>query len=303
MKKITLEKPLVSAIIPTYNIGKTAIECIDSIFKQDYKNLEVIVIDNGTDGTFEKAKKKYPSIKGHISKKNLGSTGGQNAGLKLTKGEYIWFIDHDNIMNKNMLSELIKVLEMDKKIAAVTPKIFLWEPRNIIWSAGGSVNMLTGINITREGPDTGQFEKVEEVDIPTANFLVRRTIIDKIGFYDNVYWLTYEDADWAARVKRAGYKIFYAPKAICYHKFPYLDKRAGKKRWLDRAFYTARNKIIFMRKNSPYWWLFALSYPAWFLLYTYQAIRYKHKHALVNFYRGMYDGFKFAFFQYTHDKN
>lgn len=292
---IKSKKPLlVSAIVPTYNIKKIAMECIDSIVKQDYPNIEIIVIDNGTDGTYKAAKKKYPQIKGYQSETNLGSTGGQNAGLKLAKGEYLWFIDHDNILNTDMLSKLVELAESDPKIGVITPKIFIWEKKDYVWSAGGSVNMLTGINITREGIDTGQFEEIEEVEIATANFLVRREAIDTVGFYDDIYWLTYEDADWCARLRKAGYKVMYHPKAICYHKFPYLDKMAGKRRWLARAYLTARNKIIFMRKNSPYWPLFALSYPAWFVLYSYQAIRYQDLKALWNFYRGMYDGFTWA---------
>lgn len=292
------KRPLVSAIVPTFNIKKTALECIDSIVRQNYHNLEIIVIDNGTDGTYLTVKKKYPHIKVYKSPKNLGSTGGMNAGLKKAKGDYLWFIDHDNILNNDMLSELLNIAESDKKIGVVHPKIYYWERKNIIWLAGGSVGMITGFNYTRGGLDKGQYDKVEEIEIAGANFLVKREVINKVGFYDNVYWVAYEDADWSARVRKTGYKIIYTPKAICYHKFPFLDKKVGKQRWLARAYLTARNKIIFMRKNSPYWSLFVLLYPAWFILYTYQAIRYFNLTALRNFYRGMFDGFKWAFFEY-----
>lgn len=285
---------MVSAVVPTFNLKETALECIDSIIAQDYPNLEIIIIDNGTDGTFITAKKKYPQIKGYQSSKNLGSTGGMNAGLKKAKGDYLWFIDHDNILNRNMLSELMKVAESDKKIGVVHPKIFYWEKKDTIWHAGASVGMITSFNYCREGLDIGQFDKVEEIEIAGANFVVKKKVIDTVGFYDDTYWLSYEDADWCARVRKAGYKIMYNPKAICYHKFPFLDKKAGKKRWLDRAYLGARNKIIFMRKNSPFFPLFVLLYPAWFLLYTYQAIRHFNMTALWNFYRGMFDGFKWA---------
>jgi len=289
---------LVSAIVPTYNIKEIALECIESIVNQDYPNLEIIVIDNGTDGTHAAVKKKYPQIAVHKSSTNLGSTGGMNAGLKRAKGDYLWFIDHDNILNPDMLSQMVKLTESDPQIGVVTPKIFYWGNRDIIWSAGNSVNMITGVNYSREGKDIGQYNKVEEVDIAPANFLVKREVIDKVGFYDDVFWVSYEDADWCYRVRNAGYKVVYTPKAVCYHKIPFLDKLTGKRRWLSRAYLAARNKIIFMRKDSKYFPLFVLLYPAWFLLYTYQAIRYLNFIALWNFYKGMFAGFKWAIFDY-----
>lgn len=294
MKKTTKKLPLVSAIVPTFNLKDIFMECLESIVKQDYPNLEIIVIDNGEDGAYKLAQKKYPKITVKKSSENLGSTGGMNAGLKLAKGDFIWFIDHDNILNPDMLSIMVELAQSKKNIGVVTPKILYFKPRNTIWSAGTSVSMITGINYSREGKDVGQYETVEEVEIAPANFLVKRELINKVGFYDDVYWVSYEDADWCARVRKSGYKIIYTPHAICYHKIPFLDKLTSKRRWLGRAYLTARNKIIFMRKCSPYFLLFVLLYPVWFCLYTYQAIKYRDFSALKNFYRGMFDGFKWA---------
>lgn len=299
MSKQLKKLPLVSAVVTTYNLKKILLECLNSIIKQDYKRLEIIVVDNAsTDGTSVAVKKKYPKIKIIRNSKNLFSTGGMNTGLKKAKGHYVWFIDHDNIFKTDTLSQMVKLAESDPQIGVVTPKIFYWEKRNVIWSAGTSVNMLTGVNYSREGYDVGQFNKVEEVDIAPANFIVRKKVIDKIGFYDNNFLLSYEDADWCYRVRNAGYKILYTPKAVCYHKFPFLDKITGKRRWLSRSYWAARNKIIFMRKDSPYFPLFVLMYPVWFCIYTYQAIRYLNFRALLNFYKGMIDGFKWAIFDY-----
>lgn len=288
--------PLVSIIVPTYNLKDIFLECLQTIVNQDYIHTEIIVVDNAsTDGTSEMVKKQFPRVILIRNTKNLGSTGGMNTGLKKAKGEYLWFIDHDNILNRNMLSQMVKLAESDPHIGIAVPKIYYWEKKDIIWAAGTSVNMITGINIAREGKDVGQYEKIEEVDIAPANFLVRREVIDKVGFYDDIFFVCYEDSDFCARVRKAGYKIMYTPKAVCYHKFPFLDQKTSKKRWLSRAYFAARNKIIFMRKDSPFFLLFVMLYPAWFLIYTYQAIRYFNFSALWNFYRGMFDGFKWAF--------
>lgn len=295
--------PLVSAIIPTYNLKKIALECVYSLIKQDYHNTEIIVIDNGNDGTYLVIKKRYPQVKVYKSRSNLGSTGGMNAGLEKAKGSFLWFIDHDNILKPNMLSELMKLALSDPQIGIVAPKIYYWEDKKRIWSAGASVGNITGINYSREGNDVGQYNRAETIDIAPANFLVKKEVINKVGFYDNIYWLSYEDADWCARVRKNGYKIMYSPSAICYHKMPVLNKSEGKRRWLARAYLTARNKIIFMRKNSPYFSLFVLLYPAWFILYTLQSIKYKDFDALRNFYKGIFDGFKWAFTIYGMKSN
>lgn len=298
------KQSLVSIIVPTYNLKGVFAECLRSIVHQSYTNTEVIVVDNAsTDGTSEMVKKQFPSVKLIINTKNLGSTGGMNTGLREARGDYLWFIDHDNILNKDMLSHMVKLGNSDEKIGIVVPKIYYWEKKDTIWAAGTSVDMITGINISREGKDVGQYDKVEEVDIAPANFLVKRRVIDKVGFYDDVFFVCYEDSDFCHRVKKANYKIIYTPKAFCYHKFPILDEIAKKQRWLSRSYYTARNKIIFMKKDSPYFALFVLLYPAWIFLYTYQAIRYWNFGALRNFYKGIYDGFKWSFIDYYYIKS
>ncbi len=297
------KSPLVSIIVPTYNLKNIFMECLQSIINQDYSHTEIIVVDNAsTDDTSEVVKKKFPRVNLIKNSRNLGSTGGMNTGLKKAKGGYVWFIDHDNILNRDMLSQMVLLAESDPDIGIVVPKIYYWEKRDTIWAAGTSVNMITGINIAREGKDFGQYEKVEEVEIAPANFLVRREVINKVGFYDDIFFVCYEDSDFCSRVRKAGYKIIYTPKAICYHKFPFLDEKTRKNRWLSRAYFTARNKIIFMRKDSEFFLLFVLLYPVWFLIYTYQAVRYFNLIALRNFYQGMFDGFKWALFDYKNDK-
>lgn len=294
-----LEKhPKVSAIIPTYNLKEVLLECIKSVVDQDYPNIEIIVVDNGSvDGTSKAVKKQFSQVNLIRKPKNLGVTGGANAGIKKATGDYVWLVDHDNILKSDMLSEMIKLAESNPKIGIVVPKIYYWERKDIIWAAGTGMNLLTGENIFRGGKDVGQYERIEEVQIAPANFLVKKEVIEKIGMYDDIFFISYEDADFSLRVKKAGYKIIYTPKAVCYHKIPFLDKETSKKRWLSRAYWAARNKIIFMRKHARCFPLFVLLYPVWFCIYTYQAVRYKNPKALRDFYRGMKDGFKWAFFE------
>ncbi len=291
------ECPKVSAVVPTHNLKEVLLECVESIFNQNYPNLEAIIVDNAsTDGTSEAVGKTFPQAKLIRTPKNLGVTGGVNAGVEKAAGDYVWLVDHDNILECNMLSEMVSLAGSDPAIGIVVPKILYWENKDVIWAAGTAVNLFTGENISREGKDVGQYEKIEEVQIAPANFLVKKEVFDRIGLYDDVFFVSYEDADFSLRARNAGFKIVYTPKAVCYHKFPLLDKKRIKQRWLSRSYWAARNKIIFMRKHSRSFFLFCLLYPAWFCIYTYQSLRYRNLAALLDFYKGMIAGFKWAIF-------
>jgi len=132
----------VSIVIPTYNSWSTLKDCLESIFRQKLQPTEVIVIDNAsTDGTSKKINQligKNQLIKLIKNKKNLGVTCGRNRGIKEANknSEFLFFFDHDMVADEKMLEELVKVAESNKKIGIVTPKIYYWERKDIIWSAG-----------------------------------------------------------------------------------------------------------------------------------------------------------------------
>lgn len=152
-----LKKPRVSVVIPTHNLKKELLVCVESVVNQDYSNLETIVVDNAsTDGTYEAVKEKFPQVKLFRNPKNLGVTGGRNAGIKNATGEYVFFFDHDMVAEPNMISELVKVAQSDPKIGIVTPKIYYWEDKKKIWAAGTGINLWTGKIIFRGGKDVGQ---------------------------------------------------------------------------------------------------------------------------------------------------
>lgn len=281
----------ISIIIPTYNLEDQLVLCLSSLVKQEYKNIEIIVVDNASsDDTTTMVKKCFPMVKLLLSKENQGVTGAVNRGLQEANGNYIWFVDHDNTFEKDTLMKLYEVISSDQSIGIVFPKILYADNPKLVWSAGTAVNLLTGINISREGVDYGQFNTQQDVSIAPANFLVRKTVIDTIGRFDNIFCISYEDADFSFRARYAGFRIVYVPTARAYHHIPLPHEKIGKERWLSRAYWTARNKIIFMKKHSPYFCLFLALYPAWIFIYTYQAIRYGNKKILLEFFRGIKDG-------------
>lgn len=108
--------PLVSVIIPVYNVENYLKECLDSVLNQTYKNIEVIVINDGsTDKSLhilEDYSSKFNNIK-IIDQENSGQSVARNKGLENAKGKYIYFLDSDDYILPDTLKKLIKKLEMN----------------------------------------------------------------------------------------------------------------------------------------------------------------------------------------------
>lgn len=286
----------VSVVIPTYNLKDALVDAVESLFDQTYSIEEIIVVDNAsTDGTadtikkLQKTKKAYKTVKLIENKKNLGVTGGRNTGLKAAKGDYILFFDHDMVARPTMVEELVQVAELKKEIGIVTPKIYFWDKKKIIWAAGTDINLWTGQVIFYGGLDKGQFNEEKEVAIAPAVLFVKKEVAKKIGGFDDTYFAVYEDTDYCFRAKEAGYLTYYTPNAVAYHKIPYDDDIASI-RLLGRAYWVARNRIIFMKRFGKAFPVFLLFSPLYFAYYVRLALKYKMPSAAYSYSRGIFAG-------------
>ena len=285
----------ISVIVPTYNGGITLEQTLYSLYGQTLNPFEIIVVDNAsTDGSvalLEKFQSQSTSrrIKSQIirNKKNLGVTGGRNSGIKAAnkKANYLFFFDHDMVADKKMLEELFKVAESDSNIGIVTPKIYYWEDRKIIWAAGTNMNLWTGQVLFRGGKDKGQYETVEEVQVAPAAILVKRQVVEKIHKFDDRFFATYEDTDFCYRARNAGFKTYYVPSAVAYHKIS-REKNLEQKHLLSRSFWIARNRVIFMRDFGKNYFIFLLISPVYLFYFVKLAINQKDFIGLANYLKG-----------------
>lgn len=264
-----MDKNRVSVVIPTYNSWITLKACISSIQKQTVKPFEIIVVDNASsDGTSQKVKAMLPEIKLITLTTNTGVTGGRNKGIEKSssRSDFILFFDHDMAADKNMLEQLLKVAEMESEAGIVTPKICYFGNRKRIWSAGTGINLWSGQVLFRGGEDIGQYENIQEVQVAPAAMLVKRGVIKKINRFDDIYFATYEDTDFCFRARESGFKTFYAPKALAFHKISW-DPKDDADRILSRAYFVGRNRIIFMRRFGKNFALFLMLFVPIFSMY------------------------------------
>ena len=252
-----MAKKLVSIIVVTRNRRKVTLACLRSVFKMNYPNFKVILVDNGsTDGTIATVKKQFPKVKIADAKKNLGLNGGKNLGQKQAKGKYILFLDSDIVVDKNFLKELVEVAESDQTIGIVCPKMYYYDRKNVVWYAGSFVNLLTSRteNVNANQVDKGQFNKIKETQFAPTAYLVTRAVVKKIKNHNEDFFMTYGDTDYGFRAREAGFKVVFAPKAHLWHR---LKKKENKKtiRALGynlpmRAYYFSRNRVIFMKRHA-----------------------------------------------------
>lgn len=215
------DKPLVSVIIVNWNGMHFLGNCLSSLSKINYKNTEIIFVDNAsTDGSADFVKKSFPKIEVIINKKNLGFAQGHEEALRKAKGELILLLSADTIVEKNLLDELIKGIYSQENIGAVMPKLVMYPQKNRIDSIG-EYFLPCGI-LYHFGRDKDQsrpeYNKPAEIfSGKGACLLFKRDVLKKIGLFDKDYFAYFEETDLCHRVWLSGSKVIYWPGTSVEH--------------------------------------------------------------------------------------
>lgn len=267
------ELPGVTAVIPSYNCKKILFRLLDSLQKSTYKNLEIIVVDNGSiDETLGEGRRKYKLVKWiDAGQKNIGQTGCYNLGFAyVRKGNHILFNDSDVVVDKNMVGSLVNSLNNDKKVGIVTPMILYLCDKNWVNQAGANVDLVTGRVSVGWGPKEN-FLKAKEVQNSGTVMLFRNSVVKQIGGFDD-WFMCYFDPDYCLRAKKAGFITWYEPSAIAFHDQS-KDPDVWRPRVLSRAYLLGRNRVLFMRRHGNMF-TFTLFLPFILCYYLVEAFRF-----------------------------
>ena len=231
------ENPLVSVIVLNYNAGELLLNCIESIKKSAYKNLEIIVVDNiSTDKSQKICKEKYPDIKLIQNDENFGYCEGNNIGIREAKGDYIIILNPDTIVESNWIEELISAYNKFGE-GLYQPKHLSLNEKTVYMSAGNMLNIF-GFGYAREkgNKDENQFNKIEEISYASGTCLFTSSnVLKKVGLFDPFIFLYHDDLDLGWRASQLGIKSYYVPTSIIYHAESYsLKWNAEKFYWLER---------------------------------------------------------------------
>jgi hypothetical protein len=237
-----------SIITVNYNGLKDTCALIDSIpFNED---MEVIVVDNGSkEDEASILQERYPYIRAIRSDKNLGFAGGNNLGMRVSKGKYLYLINNDTLLKDFNPQVLIHRLESSQTIAMVCPKIrFAWGNNPIQFAGYTPLSTMTVRNkaIGFGEDDKGQYDTPHQTPYAHgAAMMLKREVIDKVGPMPECYFLYYEELDWSMMITRAGYEIWYEPASTIYHK---ESQSTGQNSPL-RTYYITRNRLLLVKRN------------------------------------------------------
>ena len=231
------ENPLVSVIVLNYNAGELLLNCIESIKKSAYKNLEIIVVDNiSTDKSQKICKEKYPDIKLIQNNENFGYCEGNNIGIREAEGDYIIILNPDTIVESNWIEALISAYNKFGE-GLYQPKHLSLNEKTVYMSAGNMLNIF-GFGYAREkgNKDENQFNKIEEISYASGTCLFTSSaVLKKVGLFDPFIFLYHDDLDLGWRASQLGIKSYYVPTSIIYHAESYsLKWNAEKFYWLER---------------------------------------------------------------------
>lgn len=242
--------PTVYIILINYNGYKDTIECVKSLWKIDYLNYKIIIVDNNsTDESIMILKKNINNCIILESKENLGFAGGNNIGIKYAlehNADYVMLLNNDTLVSKNFLNNMIKSFYEDKRIGIVGPKIMYYFDKSRIWYGGGRINWFKfiGQHFGIGEIDKDKYNEKKEVSFMTGCcMLIKKEVFKNVGLLKEDYFMYFEDVDFCARVLGENFKIFYNPKSVIYHKVAFSsggEESAFTIKWCTR------NRIIFM---------------------------------------------------------
>lgn len=266
-----MSKPKVSIIVSNFNGIQLGLiqNCVNSLIEPGYQNWELIVVDNAsTDDSVEYLQKKFKKLDNCFIVENSSNmySRGLNLGGKKASGKYLAYFNNDTEITENYLGNLVKAFEENKKLAIAQGKLVNYYKRNIIDSAGETMDIYGNpITLGIGEKDLQQYDQTDEILSASGSAcMIQKRFFEKIGGYDPDFGIGYEDMDLALRARRLGYKIQRFPSAVVYHKRAATDLAPFIK--VKVKWHFNKNRIIIMIKNYPVKLLFK-TLPITLLLY------------------------------------
>ena len=261
----------VFVIILNYNGKRDTVDCLDSLHKvkRDKFSLHTIVVDNYPKYPIDVDEKDYRQIVLKIiyNSQNLGFAGGNNVGIEYAlknEADYVLLLNNDTVVREDFLEKLFGFAEKRHDGGIIAPKIYFAKGYEfhkdryksedlgkVIWYAGGLIDFrnVIGRHVGVDEVDKGQYDNPGETDFASGCcMLIKKEVFEKAGLLDEKYFLYYEDSEFSQRTKKAGFKIYYFPDSIIWHKNAGSAGGSGSDL---QDYYITRNRLLFGLKYAP----------------------------------------------------
>ena len=258
-----------SIMIPHFNRKELLERCLPSIpagAGGETLSYETIVVDNGSkDGSPEMIKERFPHCILLQNETNEGFSRATNRGLRIAQGDYLLCMNNDTVLSPGSLEILISFMKEHPSAGVAGGKIFNRDG-TVQLSARSFPRLETAFfnrssllsRLLPQNPFSRRYlltdwdhHAVREVDwVSGSFFLIRRELLQKIGFFDERFFLYCEDVDYCRRVRDAGYQVFYVPEAQTLHDTSYSEKK------VETLFFHHQSMYRFYKKyeaRGPFW--------------------------------------------------
>ena len=216
----------ISIILVNYNTKQLTLDCLSSIYeKTTGVEFEVFVVDNAScDDSTSAIKAAFPQVKLIENPENIGFGRANNIAIKQSNGKYVFLLNTDTALINNAIKVLFDFMEKSPQTGACGGNLFdaemnpvhsfglLKTPKNYIFRLLGLRYLCK-----RKKNDTNRGELQQVGQIIGADLMLRKSVLDEIGIFDERFFLYFEESELQFRIKKAGYEIFYIPDAFIFH--------------------------------------------------------------------------------------
>ena len=240
--------PLVTIAIPTLNASPLLRDCLFALERQTYQDFEVVIVDNSGKGLARETAAAWHGVAVIENDWNLGFGAAVNQAARSSQATYLATLNDDAIPDPEWMEALVRAIEARPDAGMCASSIRL---------AGGTQLDSAGMLISSDGTSKQRgnlqpperFGAPEEVLCPSGCAAIyRREMLDRIGLFDEEFFLYCEDTDLGLRGRWAGWTCLYAPDAVVEHRY---SQTAGPDSWV-KAYYVERNRLFVLFKNFPF---------------------------------------------------
>ena len=293
----------VSVVVTTCNRFNDLKRCLDSIFQSDYSDFELIVVDDASSDetanlTVESLRALFGldddfSVKLIHNRENLKMVRTRNIGAKNAVGEYVLFVDDDNIIDKHMISVLVEFAVENPDCGVIGPGMYYWNNRKKYLDYQ-KINLFTG---KTNGYISSSEDLVCESDGVPNVFMIRRDVFGKAGYFDEALMQTFTEPDFSFNAARHGYRSVIIKGAVTYHDIPReFSPRTLGGEFKSKAYCTIRNRALIIARYGR--WYHKLVYGlffswVWAFIYSILVLRFWRLDLIRLYWYGWRDGLRY----------
>ncbi len=239
----------VSVVIVNWNGRQLIVDCLQGLQEQSVSDLQIIVVDNGSsDGSPQFLADTFPDISLISLQRNTGFATANNTAFGSLDTEYVALLNNDARPHPDWLRNLIQALELHPEAGFAASKMLFHDNHQIVDRAGDAYTRAGTAWLRGRGEPAGSYCRKEYIFGACAGAaLYRFAMLKEIGFFDEDFFLLYEDVDLSFRAQLQGYPCLFVPEAIVYHK---ASSTIGDDS-LTSVYYSHRNLEWVYIKNMP----------------------------------------------------